>query len=240
MRPEGRRRADLARCLPARASWTGWCCSRPAVTWPASRARAPTRARTRSSTRSRGTAQPRRPHHRCRVDGVARSGHGFGVGVRRRATRRARHGHRGCRRRDARPGSRDARRRPECGRAAGASGAASVPMLADVAPTGPSSRAVASAGTRRSGDEDLADWVAQQVLAAVAAELGLPADGVDPRLPLVEIGVDSIMTVARAPAAGEADRAGAAADAAVGAPDRRRGDRAHRRITCAPRTTFSP
>ena len=31
---------------------------------------------------------------------------------------------------------------------------------------------------------------------AVAAELGLPEAEVDPRLPLVEIGVDSIMTVA--------------------------------------------
>ncbi|WP_232374998.1 type I polyketide synthase [Mycolicibacterium mengxianglii] len=75
--------------------------------------------------------------------------------------------------------------------------AASVPMLAAVAPratTGP--EPVAPAGQVGPGTADTAGWAAQQVLAAVAAELGLPEDGVDPRLPLVEIGVDSIMTVA--------------------------------------------
>jgi 6-methylsalicylic acid synthase len=75
--------------------------------------------------------------------------------------------------------------------------AASVPILADVAPTAATeSDSVVSAHQVGPGDVDTAVWAAQQVLAAVAAELGLPADGVDPRLPLVEIGVDSIMTVA--------------------------------------------
>lgn len=46
------------------------------------------------------------------------------------------------------------------------------------------------------GDMDTEEWVSRQVLTAVAAELGLPADSVDTRMPLVEIGVDSIMTVA--------------------------------------------
>jgi 6-methylsalicylic acid synthase len=74
-------------------------------------------------------------------------------------------------------------------------GAASVPMLASVAPsaTTESGGDVSPVGP---GDVDTAQWAAQQVLTAVAAELGLPADGVDPRMPLVEIGVDSIMTVA--------------------------------------------
>ncbi|MET0896285.1 MAG: beta-ketoacyl synthase N-terminal-like domain-containing protein [Mycobacterium sp.] len=75
--------------------------------------------------------------------------------------------------------------------------AASVPILADIAPTAAiESDPVTAAGPVGPGDVDTAVWAAQQVLAAVAAELGLPADGVDPRLPLVEIGVDSIMTVA--------------------------------------------
>lgn len=46
------------------------------------------------------------------------------------------------------------------------------------------------------GDMDTEEWVSQQVLTAVAAELGLPVDSVDTRMPLVEISVDSIMTVA--------------------------------------------
>ena len=71
--------------------------------------------------------------------------------------------------------------------------AASVPMLAAVAPTASTDAVARAAGP---GEEDTAVWAAHQVLAAVAGELGLPEDGVDPRLPLVEIGVDSIMTVA--------------------------------------------
>lgn len=70
--------------------------------------------------------------------------------------------------------------------------AASVPMLADVAPV--DTEAAAPAVEDR-GDEDIADWAARQVLSAVAAELGCAANDVDARLPLVEIGVDSIMTV---------------------------------------------
>ncbi len=72
--------------------------------------------------------------------------------------------------------------------------AAAVPMLAKVAPS-----AADDAQPRQPvgpGDADTADWVARQVLSAVADELGLTEDDVDVRLPLVEIGVDSIMTVA--------------------------------------------
>lgn len=71
--------------------------------------------------------------------------------------------------------------------------AASVPMLAAVAPPASTESVSEAVGP---GDVDTAVWAAQQVLAAVAGELGLPEDGVDPRMPLVEIGVDSIMTVA--------------------------------------------
>ncbi|MDG4667582.1 type I polyketide synthase [Mycobacterium sp. 236(2023)] len=73
--------------------------------------------------------------------------------------------------------------------------AAAVPMFADVAPSGDSGTdsGVAPVGP---GDADLDEWVAGQVIDAVAAELGLVTDDVDPRLPLVESGVDSIMTVA--------------------------------------------
>ncbi|HEX2291475.1 MAG TPA: acyl carrier protein, partial [Pseudonocardiaceae bacterium] len=46
------------------------------------------------------------------------------------------------------------------------------------------------------GDEDVAAWAARQVLTAVSTELGCAAEDIDTRLPLVEIGVDSIMTVA--------------------------------------------
>lgn len=72
--------------------------------------------------------------------------------------------------------------------------AATVPMLAAVAP----SAATESVTTDVAGpgDADIAQWAKEQVLAAVAAELGLPADAVDLTTPLVEIGVDSIMTVA--------------------------------------------
>ena len=71
--------------------------------------------------------------------------------------------------------------------------AASVPILAGVAPVGQSEDA--SAGPVDRGDADVDEWVAQQVVEAVATELGLPEDDVDPRVPLVETGVDSIMTV---------------------------------------------
>lgn len=73
--------------------------------------------------------------------------------------------------------------------------ASAVPMFADVAP----SAHVTSGGGEPPagpGDADLDDWVAQQVIEAVAAELGLVTDDIDPRVPLVETGVDSIMTVA--------------------------------------------
>jgi 6-methylsalicylic acid synthase len=73
--------------------------------------------------------------------------------------------------------------------------AASVPMLAAVAPSAGFDNA-APVDVVGPGDVDTAVWAARQVLAAVAGELGLPEDGVDPRMPLVEIGVDSIMTVA--------------------------------------------
>ncbi|BBY15209.1 type I polyketide synthase [Mycolicibacterium litorale] len=73
--------------------------------------------------------------------------------------------------------------------------AAAVPILADVAPTSEEDAAVGPVVEDR-GDMDVAEWSAQQVLTAVAAELGCATEDVDPRLPLVEIGVDSIMTVA--------------------------------------------
>ncbi|MGV0835195.1 type I polyketide synthase [Mycolicibacterium thermoresistibile] len=75
--------------------------------------------------------------------------------------------------------------------------AAAVPMLADIAPA-PDTDTAAASGTPTVPVDgvDTAEWVAQQVIAAVAGELGLPEDDVDPRLPLAEIGVDSIMTVA--------------------------------------------
>ena len=75
--------------------------------------------------------------------------------------------------------------------------AASVPMLADIAPRddddADGSGLAVPLGRE---DMDIADWVGDLVVATVAAELGLAEDGVDPRLPLAEIGVDSIMTVA--------------------------------------------
>ncbi|OBB56202.1 polyketide synthase [Mycobacterium sp. 852013-51886_SCH5428379] len=73
--------------------------------------------------------------------------------------------------------------------------AAAVPMLADVAPADIGADDAAPAVADR-GDMDIAEWAAGQVLSAVAAELGCATDDVDTRLPLVEIGVDSIMTVA--------------------------------------------
>lgn len=76
--------------------------------------------------------------------------------------------------------------------------AASVAMLADIAPA--ESDVVESQDPVQAGlPEDPAeasDWVAERVSAAIAGQLGLPDDGVDPHLPLIEMGVDSIMTVA--------------------------------------------
>ncbi|MGE2834988.1 beta-ketoacyl synthase N-terminal-like domain-containing protein [Mycobacterium sp. SMC-4] len=71
--------------------------------------------------------------------------------------------------------------------------AAAVPMLADVAPA----REVAEDGGAAvgPGDEDVEKWVADQVIDVVAAELGLSHTDVDPRVPLIETGVDSIMTI---------------------------------------------
>ncbi|GAA1657898.1 phthiocerol synthesis polyketide synthase type I PpsA [Mycolicibacterium murale] len=76
--------------------------------------------------------------------------------------------------------------------------AAAVPMLAAVAPEAESRNTTTEhEGTPAGpGDADPAEWAQRQVLAAVAAELGLAADDVDLAMPLVEIGVDSIMTVA--------------------------------------------
>ena len=63
-------------------------------------------------------------------------------------------------------------------------GAAAVPILADVAPTG---QADADAGDAvvGPGDADVDEWGAQQVGEAVAHELGLPAGDVDAAAPLV-------------------------------------------------------
>ncbi|MGU3499675.1 type I polyketide synthase [Mycobacterium sp. C31M] len=74
--------------------------------------------------------------------------------------------------------------------------AASVPMLADIAPADTEDTAAAGAVQVGRDGVETAVWVAELVVATVAAELGLAEDGVDPRLPLAEIGVDSIMTVA--------------------------------------------
>jgi 6-methylsalicylic acid synthase len=68
--------------------------------------------------------------------------------------------------------------------------AAAVPMLADVAPTEEDGDAEHVAPSEMD-----ADWLAAQVLAAVAGQLGLSDGDVNPDLPLVELGVDSIMTV---------------------------------------------
>lgn len=74
--------------------------------------------------------------------------------------------------------------------------AASVSMLADIAPADTEDTGGGAAVQPGRDGVDTAVWVAELVLATVAAELGLSEDGVDPRLPLAEIGVDSIMTVA--------------------------------------------
>lgn len=76
--------------------------------------------------------------------------------------------------------------------------AASVAMLADIAPG--ESDVVDSLDPVLTGlpedPTEASDWVADRVRTAVASQLGLPEDGIDPHLPLVEMGVDSIMTVA--------------------------------------------
>jgi 6-methylsalicylic acid synthase len=78
------------------------------------------------------------------------------------------------------------------------SGAAAVPMLADVAPTevddstGPES--LLGTFVDEDGEPDPQRVVAC-VVACVSTQLGLPEGDVDTGLPLVEIGVDSIMTV---------------------------------------------
>lgn len=71
--------------------------------------------------------------------------------------------------------------------------AAAVPMLADVAPTEsePASEDAPDAGLVDADPER----IAAVVTAAVAAQLGVAEADVDPGLPLVEVGVDSIMTV---------------------------------------------
>ncbi|WP_422746270.1 beta-ketoacyl synthase N-terminal-like domain-containing protein [Mycobacterium sp. WMMD1722] len=74
--------------------------------------------------------------------------------------------------------------------------AAAVPMFADVAPHQAGVGDADAPAVADRGDVDLQDWASAQVLAAVATELGCAPADVDIRLPLVEIGVDSIMTVA--------------------------------------------
>lgn len=76
--------------------------------------------------------------------------------------------------------------------------AASAPILADVAPS-PSDDHGPDEPARLTVPDDpieIADWIAEQVRAAIARQLGLTEDGVNPHVPLVEMGVDSIMTVA--------------------------------------------
>ena len=68
--------------------------------------------------------------------------------------------------------------------------AAAVPILADVAPEDEPDDDPSSAA----GEYDPAQ-LAAQVLTAVASQLGLAESDVNVDLPLVELGVDSIMTV---------------------------------------------
>ena len=75
--------------------------------------------------------------------------------------------------------------------------AATVPILADVAPADddPTNGGVEGLDAEMAcGDMD-PDRLARLVLAAVAGQLGLAEADVDADLPLVELGVDSIMTV---------------------------------------------
>ncbi|OBK70351.1 type I polyketide synthase [Mycobacterium sp. 1274761.0] len=70
--------------------------------------------------------------------------------------------------------------------------AAMVPILADVAPADDADEPGWQTQTAAVMDRDM---LAQQVLDAVATQLGVSGADVDPGLPLVELGVDSIMTV---------------------------------------------
>ncbi|OMC39938.1 polyketide synthase [Mycobacterium sp. GA-1841] len=70
--------------------------------------------------------------------------------------------------------------------------AAAVPILADVAPQEEPDRGTEPAPT--AGELDT-EQLAAHVLTAVASQLGLPEADVNVDLPLVELGVDSIMTV---------------------------------------------
>ncbi|MGV0745737.1 type I polyketide synthase [Mycolicibacterium sp. XJ870] len=72
--------------------------------------------------------------------------------------------------------------------------AAGVPILADVAPDDQEEDESSLPSPLTAGDVE-PDRVAEQVLAAVAGQLGLSETDVDVDLPLVELGVDSIMTV---------------------------------------------
>jgi 6-methylsalicylic acid synthase len=74
------------------------------------------------------------------------------------------------------------------------SAAAAVPILGDVASLGHEPEAGGSVSAPQARDLD-PRWLAQQVVDAVATQLGLPESEVKPGLPLVELGVDSIMTV---------------------------------------------
>ncbi|MGV0794582.1 type I polyketide synthase [Mycolicibacterium sp. XJ1819] len=76
--------------------------------------------------------------------------------------------------------------------------AAAVPMFAEVAPAEAVEAAAGGAASMALFDEDGRldpQRVAEHVVSAVADQLGLPEADVDTTLPLVEIGVDSIMTV---------------------------------------------
>ncbi len=72
--------------------------------------------------------------------------------------------------------------------------AAAVPILADVAPHDDEPGHNGSPAEPQNRDVD-PETLARQVVTAVAAQLGLPDADVNPGLPLVELGVDSIMTV---------------------------------------------
>ncbi|MEO3761128.1 type I polyketide synthase [Mycobacterium sp. B14F4] len=72
--------------------------------------------------------------------------------------------------------------------------AAAVPMLAEVAPTEEDDAGEAPVATLV-GEDAAPERVTRLVIAAVAAQLGFSDGDVDTGLPLVEVGVDSIMTV---------------------------------------------
>lgn len=73
--------------------------------------------------------------------------------------------------------------------------AATVPMLAEVAPGEERGENREPPVTSLVGEDADPERVSHLVIAAVAAQLGLPEGDVDTGLPLVEVGVDSIMTV---------------------------------------------